>query len=329
MLLQSNQVKIDHLHQHLQYAVDLELWTIPFYMSAMYSIKDKTTEQYQLIRTVVNQEMLHLQCAANVCNAFGLSPQITVPQYEGQTVPHLDFGKDNPDVVKEYEPYTAEIGPLDLQHINAMCLIELPDYLATQNDDVLLFDNVNEYGTIGEFYQALLKLITLHKKEIVGGVNQVDFFAPFYRNMPNLIIDKSGESGYSQVELLIHLITDQGEGISSVEGVLSVFQNTADDIRPELDHFDKFKLIKDGNLPQVFSTKSPDSYDENDKQLQQILEDNFYQLTQSLEALFAGKSSDKFFPCMAMVGGAIRNCWQNGVTPQYGSNGKCKETNNV
>lgn len=58
-----------HLQQHLQYAIDLEFWTIPFYMSALYSIVDRTSDAFQYVQSVVNQEMLHLQLAANVANA--------------------------------------------------------------------------------------------------------------------------------------------------------------------------------------------------------------------------------------------------------------------
>ena len=57
-----------NLKAHIQYAVDLEFWTIPFYMSAMYSIKDRTSDAFQLIQSVVNQEMLHLQSASNIAN---------------------------------------------------------------------------------------------------------------------------------------------------------------------------------------------------------------------------------------------------------------------
>ena len=47
------------LEAHLQHAIDLELWTIPYYMSAMYSIKDPASEAYRLIQSVTRQEMLH------------------------------------------------------------------------------------------------------------------------------------------------------------------------------------------------------------------------------------------------------------------------------
>jgi rubrerythrin len=72
-------VKIDkwapaHLKDHLQFAIDLEFWTIPFYMSALYSIVDRTSDAFRFVQSVMNQEMLHVQLAANVANAYGLHP---------------------------------------------------------------------------------------------------------------------------------------------------------------------------------------------------------------------------------------------------------------
>src|SRR3954470_8033680 len=40
---------LEQLHEHLQAAVDLEFWTIPFYMAAAYSIKDQGETAFQLI----------------------------------------------------------------------------------------------------------------------------------------------------------------------------------------------------------------------------------------------------------------------------------------
>lgn len=318
MKLDKARFSVLELHEHLQYAVDLELWTIPFYMSAMYSIKNKSSKEYQLIRSIVNQEMLHLQCAANVANAFGLSPKINVPEYQGDKVPHLDFSLDPQDVVSEYQPYTAEIGPLDLAHINAMCLIELPEYDTQEKTNAKLnpvfFDKPTEYGTIGAFYQALLHGVELHKDEIRGGLKQVDFFAPFYRNMPNLTITEPKDAGLAQVQLLINLITDQGEGFSvEHQSVPPVFQNTADDPEPAQDHFAKFNQIKRHTLPEIFEGGGPDS-----EGLQGILVEQFAELTKVFQAMFNGENPSQFFPIMASVGASIRNCWQNGVTPSFG-----------
>lgn len=314
---------IKHLKDHLQAAVDLEFWTIPFYMSAMYSIKDRNSQAYQMLRTVVNQEMLHLQCAANIANAYGLSPTMNSPVYEGTTIPHLDFSLDNPEVIAPFKPYTAEIGPLDLKHINAMCLIEIPDYLDGEKN-ILLQSEVEEYGSIGAFYQALRFGAHLLRDCIQGGVRQVDFFSAFYRNMPNMTVTESGADGFDQVGLLIDLITDQGEGQAKKDPTIPAeFQNTADDTEPYDDHFAKFNQIKKDigeqgeQLPVVYTSKAHAEYTDKDKQLEEILIQQFIELRKLLQGLFKGDNPEEFFPVMASVGGAISNCWHHGVTPKY------------
>ena len=77
MKLTEEQWDIDHLHDHLQAAAELEAWTIPYYLSAMFSVVDRSSEAYQLVQSVVNQEMLHLQLVANIANSYGYSPVLT------------------------------------------------------------------------------------------------------------------------------------------------------------------------------------------------------------------------------------------------------------
>ncbi|HEX2087393.1 MAG TPA: ferritin-like domain-containing protein, partial [Solirubrobacteraceae bacterium] len=108
--------------------VDLELWTVPYYMAALYSIRDRTSDAYQLVQDVVHEEMLHVQLASNIANAFGLAPRFVPPVYGGPTVPHIDFALDVPNPTELYTPYSTAIGPLDLERVNTMCLIEYPEW---------------------------------------------------------------------------------------------------------------------------------------------------------------------------------------------------------
>jgi hypothetical protein len=308
---------IGHLRQHIQYAVDLELWTIPFYMSAMYSIQDRTSPAFQLIQSVVNQEMLHLQSAANIANAYGLSPEIRVPQYRGKAIPHLDFQLDRPDPRPEYEPYSAEIGALDTERINAMCLIEYPGWDSTTPP--ALRQNVREYGSIGAFYQAVRHGAELLEDRIRGGVRQVDLFGAFYRNMPGMTITESRARGLYQVRLLIDLITDQGEGTRKTRGDLELqFQNTADDRDMNRSHFDKFTQIRKAQPVTVYPVKRPARYTAHDHELEQILVGHFGALRGALELVFRGENPDDFVRLMISTGAAIQNCWKHGVTPRFG-----------
>ena len=82
------------LERHLQWAIQLELTTIPPYLCALYSIKDGHNLPAQaLIRGVVMEEMLHVTLAANLLNAIGGTPRLAhadvVPRYPGK-LPHSD-----------------------------------------------------------------------------------------------------------------------------------------------------------------------------------------------------------------------------------------------
>src|ERR1700733_9031036 len=88
---------LDHLRLHLQMAAFLEAWTIPYYMAAMYSIVDRATPAYQLIQSVIHQEMLHLQLVANIANAYDFSPSLELDffTYESEEeIPYLHFDFD-------------------------------------------------------------------------------------------------------------------------------------------------------------------------------------------------------------------------------------------
>ncbi len=303
------------LRKHIQYAVDLEFWTIPFYMSALYSIVDRTSEAFQLVQSVVNQEMLHVQLAANVANAYGFSPAFQAPVYRGHKIPHLDFKLDNPDPVKQFSPYSAEIGPMDRKRINAMCLIEYPDWEGNEKPD--LHDNVKEYPNIGEFYFAVAYGARRLTRYLHGGVNQIDVFSAFYRNMPSLVVTGSGDSGFCQVDLLIQAITEQGEGISRAqEQIVYAFQNTATDSAPALTHYEKFLKLRD-EMPETYPVKPKGEYMPEDRSRLKILKAHFTDLRIALERLFAGKNPDDFFQLMITVGADIQNCWKNGVTPRF------------
>ena len=245
------------------------------------------------------------------------SPVFDPPPYAGTTIPHLDFSEDDPKEVDKFKPYTAEIGPLDLEHINAMCLIEIPETLTDDPPD--LNEDVNDYGSIGAFYQAVAHGAAQLKSDLRGGVKQVDYFSAFYRNAPALTVTGSGDDGFNQVSLLIDLITDQGEGDGNqAEEVKLVFQNTADDIDPASDHFDKFLSIKSSpKLPEVFNATPADRYTREQQELEAIQREQFDALRVALRALFSGENPPDFFPLMASVGSAIRNCWEHGVTPKF------------
>ena len=68
---------IQGLRTHLQWAVQVELTTIPTYLYAMYSIKDQASESANVFRSVVVEEMLHVALASNLLVAVGGQPKFS------------------------------------------------------------------------------------------------------------------------------------------------------------------------------------------------------------------------------------------------------------
>jgi len=318
---------IDNLKTHLQAAVDLEFWTIPFYMASMYSIVDPSAEAYQLIQSIVYQEMLHVQLAANVANAYGVD-KVTFdqPVYGECSIPHLKPSKDDvdgshPDPTLEFHPWSSEIGPLDVERINAMCIIEFPEWGPLPPGE--LNQNVDDYGSIGEFYQAVTFGAAQHKSDInregiEGGRRQVDWFAGYYADIKHMQVTRSGKKGWKQVKQLIETIVEQGEGQSDRHSEIPPqLRNTADDPAAVLDHFDKFIAIREGgDLPAVYpAVVTPENEAQQDALC--VLQENFRQFRATLESLFCGEHPEDFTRRMATLGGNILTCWQRGVVPAF------------
>jgi hypothetical protein len=321
MRLRDDQWDLGHMRSHLQAAAELEAWTIPYYMAAMFSIVDRSSDAYQLIQSVVHQEMLHVQLVTNVANAYGCSPVFGLElfRYEGTAIPHLDFALDPDNPTTIFSPYSAEIGALDERRINGMCLIEYPGW--DTGGKPVFRDDVTEYGSIGEFYDAIEYGARQLAADIVGGRHQVDMFSFFYRNMPKMTVESIGAGAFAEVALLIAVIRDQGEAAKAADAIAMPFRNTADDSHPDLSHYEKFCQIReqalDRGLPNTYFVKDPSEYTPGDHKRLKILRDNFAKFTTALGDLFAGRNPDAFAPLMLTIGGNILACWKCHVTPNF------------
>ena len=83
---------INSLQKQLQQAIELEFYTIPLYLTSLYSIvENHNTDGYKAIREVVMQEMLHFVQAANILIAIGGKVMIDgpdfVPKYSAKGLP--------------------------------------------------------------------------------------------------------------------------------------------------------------------------------------------------------------------------------------------------
>lgn len=302
-----------HLQELLQVAVDIELYTIPFYMAAMYSIVDQASEARRLLRSVVNQEMLHMQCAANVANAFCTDLCIRAPSYGGN-VPHLDFSLDQPNPTNIYTPFSTAIGPLDVQRINAMCIIEYPNWSACQKQE----HESGDFGSIGELYNFIKKQAEFFAENIHGNRHQVGHFTALYPKVtdaPSLTVTRDGKEGLKEVLALIDLIVDQGEGeMEQAQYVKYEFQNHVDDLQPAWDHFEKFSYLREQPLPETFATGFGN---DRSREIQEILLENFGEFLIVMNKLFRGEEAPDFAVIMFKLGAGIAACWENGALPVF------------
>jgi ferritin-like protein len=148
------------LHEHLQWALQIEHATIPPYLCALYSIPDRTNlEAAEIIRSVVMEEMLHLTLVANVLNAVGGAP----------VVAHPSFVPDYPAwLPHSSEAFKVSLLPLGEEALTTFLNIERPakHHGRSQSD---------RYDTLGQFYQAVLDGISeVAESERQAGKNLFD-----------------------------------------------------------------------------------------------------------------------------------------------------------
>ena len=248
----------EDLGRHLQWALCVELATIPPYLCALYSVTDVASAAYRLVRSVALEEMLHMMQVANLMNAIGASPSLArefVPSYPG------------------YVPYHAAGGP----YIQLQCLsptlartvfmpIELPEvspHAPPEGD---------HFKTIGQFYKAIERgfedcVARYGEKRVFGhdtGFQRGDTY--FGAGGGRLIVVHDLKSA----KAAITEITQQGEGATVPQppspgeepfgGYLHYGERLDGTYGPilgtpwELSHYRKFEQIADGDvaLPEIY-----------------------------------------------------------------------------
>ena len=140
---------VRELRDHLQYAIGLELTTIPAYLSALYTIEPgANSAACEVIQSVVLEEMLHMSLAANVLNAIGGVPS---PAPVG----------DGPSPVPLYPAKLPFIDKMPLLHLQAFSAQALDDFIAIERPDELpdrrptAREGGARYDSIGAFYAAI------------------------------------------------------------------------------------------------------------------------------------------------------------------------------
>jgi hypothetical protein len=132
---------LEELRAAAQLAIQVEFTTIPPYLTALYSITDKTSDAYQALRSVVVEEMFHLNQAANILIGIGGQPVLT-----GVAVPV--YPTYLPSANTSVTPYIGLLQASQAVFRNVFMAIETPAPWTAPPEG-------SHYQTIGQLYKAL------------------------------------------------------------------------------------------------------------------------------------------------------------------------------
>jgi hypothetical protein len=202
------------LKEALQAAIELELATIPPYLTAWWSIKSGDGDVYDLMREIVIEEMLHMGLACNLLTTIGGTPALNtpaaVPKYPGPLP-----GGVRPELTR------VALSRLTKEVIEKVFMeIEFPQH------GPIAFAAGETYPTIGAFYDAIVEAFRKLPPAQIAGTNQVK------RPSMRLVEIKT----LADVEEAVRKIKVQGEGTAQSP-------EEADD---DLAHYYRFAQIHRG-----------------------------------------------------------------------------------
>lgn len=180
----------------LQSAVELEHATIPPYLYALYSLGTANNQDAaEIIRSVVVQEMLHINLAANVLNAIGGSPVLDAPGF----IP--TYPGPLPGMIQDQ--LTVHLAASSIPTVqNTFMVIEQPE-------NPLEFPSAEAAGgqpiTIGQFYRGI--------SDAIGDLGQAIFTGDPSRQVV-AIADAIKVTDVASAQQAIAIIVEQGEGTS-------------------------------------------------------------------------------------------------------------------
>ena len=148
---------LDWIKQSLQSAVELEFSTLPLYLSSMFSLEVQNYSAYNIIRSVVMEEMVHMSIAANMLAALGGSPAIRTinVKYPTQGLP----GGAEPDL-------KVGLANFSKPQLRNFMRLEAPAFLVSG------YTLTEKYPTIGVFYKAIKSAIKKNKDAVRAAVQK-------------------------------------------------------------------------------------------------------------------------------------------------------------
>lgn len=228
---------IEELREMAQLAIELEWFTLPPYLTALWSLKDRDQhpEIRNILLSVAMEEMLHMALNCNLLVGLGGSPKLLDPQR---------FPK-----YPDFPPGIALSRPVALQAFSREALelfmeIEKPSHDPIPIPTRSLEATLAKAPTIGEFYARLLKGIELVNPPWITA-RQVT--SPL---MPDLKVIDSIDAARQAIGLIV----EQGEGTTA--------SAKAGEFSDELAHYYRYQQILDGMLysrqPDGSFIKDPD-----------------------------------------------------------------------
>jgi hypothetical protein len=141
---------LEWLKTSLQAAIELEFFTLPPYLTAMWSIKNPDDPVALAIRTVVYEEMEHMATACNLLSAVGGWPQIkteqAIPKYPG--------------------PMPGGVKPELTVKLQGLSRAALADFMAIEEPERPLEFETVSFPRIGAFYAAIAEAFSRLKPTI-------------------------------------------------------------------------------------------------------------------------------------------------------------------
>lgn len=236
---------VTDLHQYLQVALQLEHATIPPYLTALYSMHPSTNaDANRVIRVVAVEEMLHLTLAANLLNAVGGEPDLTVDGFVPVYPCHLPDGED------DFEVGTRAFSP---EAIDSFLKIERPAegenqrFVARKRSHRALLPRVDaheddlHFFSIGEFYaeigDGLHRLYEQHGEALFCGDPARQIGPEYYYSGGGAIVTVTDADSAAAA---MRVISEQGEGLGG-----GIF-----DEEGELAHYYRFQQLLLGRYYQ-------------------------------------------------------------------------------
>jgi len=222
---------LESLREHLQWAIELEHFTLPPYLCALYSLDAiRNPEASEVVASVLVEEMLHMTLAANLLNAVGGRPRLDTPQMLSvypRCLPHGD---------QSFEVPLLPFGP---EALDVFLRIEQPAAPRGQPES-------NGYETIGQFYEAIrgglgaLSADLGERRVFCGDPLRQISDAPFPGGGRIIAINDLATALSALNE-----IVEQGEGACHIE----VWDGDRDDVHPhreQVAHYYRFQELKVG-----------------------------------------------------------------------------------